>query len=255
MKCLCCLICCLSFILLSAGGCSVTEPQAPDAAAVRQCVQAIQQQNGCTQFFSVKNVRLTDKRVDKASATVIAEVDITVLQEISARDPLFSSPIPARCTGTYWDLDPKKVLSSPRDHACFLVGQELRVVKAFEFQKYESGWRCMSTEMAPISAAFYQNNLVAALLPSFPKSMLYRDARKKLTELGWRPVTLPDAMKCQPRDERCKDYPEMWWCAGTGMAACRFAWKRNDVLIQVIGIGEWDQHVDDVILCESGICR
>lgn len=95
----------------------------------------------------------------------------------------------------------------------------------------------------------------ATSLPSFPKSMLYRDARQELTKLGWRPVTLPDAMKCQPGDERCKDYPEMWSCAGTGLAACGFTWKRNDLLIQVIGIGEGDQHVDGVFLCESGNCR
>jgi Flp pilus assembly protein TadD len=95
----------------------------------------------------------------------------------------------------------------------------------------------------------------ASSLPSFPKSTLYRDARKQLTSLGWRPVTLPDAQKCQNGDTRCENFTEMWACAGTGQAACRFTWKRNDLLVQVIGVGEGDQPVDSVVLCRSGRCE
>lgn len=112
---------------------------------------------------------------------------------------------------------------------------------------------CVSNSSAPVSTNAKTRSL--ASLPSFPKSTMYRDAREKLTKLGWRPVTLPDADKCMKGDIRCENFPEMWHCAGTGNATCRFTWRRNDLLIQVMGIGEGDQPVDSVVLCESGSCQ
>jgi len=91
----------------------------------------------------------------------------------------------------------------------------------------------------------------AALLPTFPKSTLYREARNQLIKMGWSPVTLPNAEKCGESDSRCKGLPEMLSCLPTGTAACIFAWKQGELKVDVIGVGEEDQIVDKV-LCRSG---
>jgi hypothetical protein len=92
----------------------------------------------------------------------------------------------------------------------------------------------------------------AERLPTFPKRTDYGKARNSLIALGWQPVTMPDAEKCDD-DERCRGRPEMLACSGTGLASCTFTWKRRDTLIEIRTVGEQGNVVDRV-LCRVG-CR
>jgi hypothetical protein len=92
----------------------------------------------------------------------------------------------------------------------------------------------------------------AERLPKFPKRTDYGEARNSLIALGWRPVTMPDAQKCDG-DERCRGRPEMLACSGTGRASCTFTWKRRDTLIEIGTVGEAGNVVDRV-RCRAG-CR
>jgi hypothetical protein len=89
-------------------------------------------------------------------------------------------------------------------------------------------------------------------LPALTRGTPYATVRNTLLALGWRPITLPDADRCPPRDSRCQGRPEMSSCAGTGLANCLFTWKRNNTVIGVSTIGE-DPIVDGT-RCQSG-CR
>jgi hypothetical protein len=89
-------------------------------------------------------------------------------------------------------------------------------------------------------------------LPTFPRETVYAEARRSLIGLGWSPVTLPDADRCSPRDGRCAGRPEMVACSGTGIAACAFAWRRGDTLVEVLTAGE--NPVVTGVRCRAG-CR
>jgi hypothetical protein len=93
----------------------------------------------------------------------------------------------------------------------------------------------------------------AERLPTFPKETPYAEARRSLIALGWQPVTLPDADKCDADDPRCKGRPEMLACSGTGLARCIFTWKRKDTLIEVTTFGEQEAIVER-LRCRAG-CR
>ena len=134
---------------------------APDVAAVRQCL-ALFYPNTCGGPVAMTNVRQVDRRITATDATVIAEIDFSVQQGFAG-----CSPNALNCTGTCWDMDSAKVRSEQmntglpipmpdagQDHA-FIVGQGLRIRKNFEFQKYESGWRCVTKSLQPVDGAFY----------------------------------------------------------------------------------------------------
>lgn len=75
-------------------------------------------------------------------------------------------------------------------------------------------------------------------LPRFKKGEAYKSVRFKLLKAGWKPYHSPSADKCMKGDERCVNRPEMESCAGTGMANCKFLWKRRDQTVAIFTVGE-----------------
>ena len=75
-------------------------------------------------------------------------------------------------------------------------------------------------------------------LPRMRKGESYRSVRVKMIKAGWKPYHAPDADKCQKGDSRCQGRPEMQNCAGTGVAACRFLWKRKGKNVVIFTSGE-----------------
>lgn len=91
-------------------------------------------------------------------------------------------------------------------------------------------------------------------LPTFPKNTDYREARRSLIALGYKPVTLPDSDRCAPGDGRCQGYPEMNSCAGTGLGQCLFVWRSpTNALIEIVTVGENNPGVSG-IRCRAN-CR
>lgn len=74
--------------------------------------------------------------------------------------------------------------------------------------------------------------------PSFDKGESYTSIRTKMLSAGWTPFRSPDADSCSDGDVRCKDRPEMEACAGTGMANCRFLWKKDGRTLAIATVGE-----------------
>ena len=109
----------------------------------------------------------------------------------------------------------------------------------------------MRAALALAAALIATPCLAAERLPTFPKKTEYAEARRSLAALGWAPVTMPDADKCDSDDQRCQGRPEMAWCSGTGRARCGFTWRRGDRLITVVTAGEEDPFVIGVE-CRSG---
>ncbi|WP_439499874.1 hypothetical protein [Bosea sp. (in: a-proteobacteria)] len=86
--------------------------------------------------------------------------------------------------------------------------------------------------------------LSAERLPSFPKDTEYRDARRGLAGLGYKPVKLPESDACLQGNRRCAGFPEMLACSGTGLGHCIFVWRsRRDMLIEIVTVGEDDPTV------------
>lgn len=75
-------------------------------------------------------------------------------------------------------------------------------------------------------------------LPRLRKGENYRSVRVKMIKAGWKPYHAKDADVCQKGDERCKNRPEMQACAGTGLANCRFLWKRKGKTVAIFTAGE-----------------
>ncbi len=75
-------------------------------------------------------------------------------------------------------------------------------------------------------------------LPKFDKNESYTNVRIEMINQGWAPYISEDADTCSENDIRCQDRPEMEACAGTGMANCRFLWKKNGQIIVVHTIME-----------------
>lgn len=75
-------------------------------------------------------------------------------------------------------------------------------------------------------------------MPEFKKGESYASVREKLLMAGWTPHRSKDADKCGEGDERCQGRPEMQSCAGTGMANCKFLWKRGEKMLAIFTIGE-----------------
>lgn len=91
-----------------------------------------------------------------------------------------------------------------------------------------------------------------AQVPSFPKDEPYAKTRKILLKKGWKPVHEPEAgFVCEKGDPRCTGRPEAVNCAGTGLANCIFRWKRKDVVIDVLTVGETAPVITEVT-CHSG---
>lgn len=74
-------------------------------------------------------------------------------------------------------------------------------------------------------------------LPKFRTGTPYPKVRKMLMALGWQPVTLQTATPCGD-DDRCRGFPEVYFCSGVGQAVCIYMWKKETTLIRVFGSGE-----------------
>ena len=75
-------------------------------------------------------------------------------------------------------------------------------------------------------------------LPRFRENESYARVRVKLIKAGWKPFHSPDADECYKSDKRCANRPEMESCAGTGLAPCRFLWKRKGKTVVIFTSGE-----------------
>lgn len=75
-------------------------------------------------------------------------------------------------------------------------------------------------------------------LPRLKKGENYQSARSKMLKAGWKPFRSPNADKCGDADARCQGRPEMESCSGTGLAPCRFLWKRKGKTVAIFSIGE-----------------
>lgn len=92
-------------------------------------------------------------------------------------------------------------------------------------------------QQSPSVAAPNKPNMTGTT-PSFDKGESYTSIRSKMLNAGWTPFHSPDADSCSDGDVRCKDRPEMEACAGTGMANCRFLWKKDDRTLAIATVGE-----------------
>lgn len=78
----------------------------------------------------------------------------------------------------------------------------------------------------------------AQTVPHFNKGESYTNVRAKMLKAGWKPYHSPDADECMKGDSRCQGRPEMESCAGTGMANCRFLWKKQEKTVGICTVGE-----------------
>lgn len=74
--------------------------------------------------------------------------------------------------------------------------------------------------------------------PRFKKGESYKSVRIKMIKAGWSPFRSPDADACGEGDKRCLGRPEMYSCAGTGMANCSFVWKKGSKFLMILTVGE-----------------
>lgn len=74
--------------------------------------------------------------------------------------------------------------------------------------------------------------------PSFNEGKPYSEVRTEMLKDGWTPLKLPDADSCGEFDDRCKNRPEMEACSGSGLAPCKFAWKKEEKITKICTVGE-----------------
>ena len=93
-----------------------------------------------------------------------------------------------------------------------------------------------------IVIAFLTANLLAcnqtSALPHFDENEPYSSVRLKMLEAGWEPFRSDDADTCIEGDLRCEGRPEMQVCAATGMANCKFLWKKAEKTTAICTVGE-----------------
>jgi hypothetical protein len=65
---------------------------------------------------------------------------------------------------------------------------------------------------------------------------------------GWEPFHSKDADDCFQGDDRCEGRPEMFSCSGTGLAYCKYLWKKNGKTTAICAIGEINNTY-------SGVCE
>jgi antitoxin component YwqK of YwqJK toxin-antitoxin module len=75
-------------------------------------------------------------------------------------------------------------------------------------------------------------------LPLFKENESYSSIRTKMIDSGWTPFHSENADTCSEGDSRCEGRPEMEICAGTGMANCKFLWKKNEKTTAICTVGE-----------------
>lgn len=75
-------------------------------------------------------------------------------------------------------------------------------------------------------------------LPPFSRNESYAKVRMVLLSDGWQPVISKDADQCMDGDSRCEGRPEMLTCSGSGLAMCRFRWRREGQEVTICTAGE-----------------
>ncbi|MFO1372012.1 MAG: hypothetical protein U1F42_06330 [Candidatus Competibacteraceae bacterium] len=83
-------------------------------------------------------------------------------------------------------------------------------------------------------------------LPHFKKNESYASVRAKMIKAGWKPFHSKNADTCSKGDSRCEGRPEMAACAGTGMANCKFLWKKNGKITAICTVGEENATYDGI---------
>ncbi len=78
----------------------------------------------------------------------------------------------------------------------------------------------------------------AQSVPPLKKGESYATVRIKMLKAGWEPYHAPDAEPCMDGDLRCQGRPEMESCAGTGLANCKFLWKKQQKIVGICTVGE-----------------
>lgn len=79
-------------------------------------------------------------------------------------------------------------------------------------------------------------------MPKFKEGEDYKSVRGKLIKAGWVPFKSKDAQKCDGEDDRCKDFPEMEACAGTGLGNCSYLWKKGNKTLAIYTIGDFPNY-------------
>lgn len=102
------------------------------------------------------------------------------------------------------------------------------------------------TPPAAASEADASGASAAPGVPQFQKDEPYADIRTKLIAAGWQPFHANDADACEEGDPRCEGRPEMDSCAGTGLANCKFLWKKQSQTLAICTVGEENAVFDNV---------
>lgn len=98
----------------------------------------------------------------------------------------------------------------------------------------------------PAGAYGASGNPAASSVPQFQKEEPYGDVRTKLLAAGWQPFHASDAEACESGDSRCEGRPEMESCAGTGLANCKFLWKKQSQVLAICTVGEENAVFDGI---------
>lgn len=72
---------------------------------------------------------------------------------------------------------------------------------------------------------------------NFNKGEAYGLVRESLITSGWSPVISANIDKCIKGDVRCENRPEMETCSGSGLAPCKFVWRKNKNTLNIFTVG------------------
>lgn len=78
----------------------------------------------------------------------------------------------------------------------------------------------------------------AEAIPALSPGDSYARVRSTMQAAGWQPFHAADAARCLKGDARCQGRPEMLDCAPSGLANCKFLWKKHDEVLALCTAGE-----------------
>ena len=73
--------------------------------------------------------------------------------------------------------------------------------------------------------------------PRVSRGTPYLTESIRLTNGGWKPVTLSDAPGCGFDDSRCYRRPEVKACSSDPLGQCTSTWLRSNRIIEVVTVG------------------
>lgn len=97
--------------------------------------------------------------------------------------------------------------------------------------------------------------LAADRAPRIKRGTPYLAETVRLTNAGWKPVTLDRAEGCRTDDGRCRSRPEVRWCAPAAFGECGFTWTRNGRLVEVVTLGSDPPRVQRTRCLVGNGCR